>query len=190
MHALAEVMDREMCSTTRKIGLVVASLDIVGGHGVQATTLHRHLTDEGYDPTFVYVNPPLPRALSRIRGVPYLRTLVNQAMYLPSLRRLREVDVVHVFAASYWSFLLAPAPAIVAAKLYGKRVVLNYHSGEADDHLARWGELVHPFLRLADVIVVPSDYLRRVFERHGYRARVVPNVVELSRFRYRDRAPL
>src|SRR5215472_640333 len=119
MQALAQAMDRVMPGVPRRIGLVVASLDIVGGHGVQATTLHPHLTDEGYEPTFVYVNPSLPRALRPIRSVPYLRTLVNQAIYLPSLRRLREVDVAHVFAASYWSFLLAPAPAIVAAKLYG-----------------------------------------------------------------------
>jgi glycosyltransferase involved in cell wall biosynthesis len=29
-----------------------------------------------------------------------------------------------------------------------------------------------------------------VFERHGYRTHVVPNVVDLARFRYRERSPL
>jgi glycosyltransferase involved in cell wall biosynthesis len=173
-----------------KVALVVASLEILGGHGVQATALARRLQDEGYEVSFVHVNPPFRPHLRWIQRVRYLRTLVNQAIYLPSLRRLSEVDVVHVFAASYWSFLLAPAPAILAARRYRKRIVLNYHSGEAGDHLARWGELVHPFLRLADHIVVPSEYLREVFGRHGYRARVIPNVVDLSRFRYRERAPL
>jgi glycosyltransferase involved in cell wall biosynthesis len=66
-------------------------------------------------------------------------------------------------------------------------VVLHYHSGEAEDHLARWGSRVHPWLRLAHVIVVPSLYLRDVFARHGYATRVIPNVVNLSRFRYRER---
>jgi glycosyltransferase involved in cell wall biosynthesis len=97
---------------------------------------------------------------------------------------------VHIFSASYWSFLLAPAPAMLAAKILGKRVVLNYHSGEAADHLSRWGILVHPFLQLADEIVVPSDYLREVFARHGYRARVIRNVVDTSRFRFHERKPL
>jgi glycosyltransferase involved in cell wall biosynthesis len=43
---------------------------------------------------------------------------------------------------------------------------------------------------LVDEIVVPSDYLRDVFARYGYRARVIRNVVDTSRFRYRERIPL
>ena len=172
------------------IALVVASLEILGGHGVQATTLRACLEQHGYDVRLLAINPAFPRALRWTRRIPYLRTLVNETLYLPTLRRLREVDVVHVFAASYWSFLLAPAPAIMAGRRLGKRVVLNYHSGEAADHLARWGRLIHPFLRMADEIVVPSRYLREVFRRHGYVARVIENVVDLSRFRYRDRATL
>ena len=114
---------------------------------------------------------------------------MNETLYLPSLLQLRYADVVHVFSASYWSFLLAPVPAILAARGLGKRVILHYHSGEAEDHLARWSSLVHPWLRLADDIVVPSDYLRQVFARHGYRTRVIRNVVDISRFRYRERIP-
>jgi glycosyltransferase involved in cell wall biosynthesis len=49
---------------------------------------------------------------------------------------------------------------------------------------------VHLLLKLADEIVVPSDYLREVFARHGYRARVIRNVVDTSRFRFRERKPL
>jgi len=41
---------------------------------------------------------------------------------------------------------------------------------------------------LPHAIVVPSEYLKNVFERHGYLPRVIPNVVDLSRFRYRERA--
>jgi glycosyltransferase involved in cell wall biosynthesis len=119
-----------------------------------------------------------------------VRTLLNQALYLPSLARLRDADVVHVFSASYWSFLLAPAPAMLAARALGKRVILHYHSGEAEDHLRRWGRRVHPWLRLAHEIAVPSEYLRGVFARHGYRTRAIANVVDTSAFRYRERRPL
>src|SRR5207244_813781 len=48
----------------------------------------------------------------------------------------------------------------------------------------------HPWLRLVDEIVVPSDFLRQVFARHGYRARVIPNVVDTRRFSYRERVAL
>jgi glycosyltransferase involved in cell wall biosynthesis len=98
--------------------------------------------------------------------------------------------VVHVFSASFWSFLLAPLPALLAGRAFGARVILNYHSGEAGEHLERWGVLVHPWLRLAHEIVVPSEYLQRVFAGHGYRARVVRNVVDTQGHRYRERTPL
>jgi glycosyltransferase involved in cell wall biosynthesis len=125
-----------------------------------------------------------------MRRVPYARTVLNELLYLPGLSRLAMYDVVHVFSASYASFLLAPVPAMLAARLFNKRVVLHYHSGEAQDHLATWGALVHPWLKLADEIVVPSVYLSDVFATFGYRARVIPNVVDLAVFDYRERRPL
>ena len=173
-----------------RIAIIAASLDIVGGQGVQAASLVEALEADGYPVTFLPINPPFPRVLGWVKRVPGLRTFVNQHIYVPSLLRLDAADVVHVFSASYWSFLLAPVPAMLVGRLLNKRVVLHYHSGEADDHLRRWGILVHPFLRLADEIVVPSEFLRRVFADHGYTARVIPNVVDLTRFRYRDRQPL
>lgn len=176
--------------TRPRIALVAASLDILGGQGVQARALVEGLRQDGYAVHFIPINPAFPGGLRWTRRVRYLRTLVNQALYLPSLAALRHADVVHVFSASYWSFLLAPAPAMLVGRWLGKRVVLHYHSGEADDHLARWGARVHPWLRLAHEIVVPSAYLRQVFARHGYRAQVVGNVVDTARFRYRERTPL
>ena len=106
-----------------------------------------------------------------------------------SLARLRHADVVHVFSASYWSFLLRRRPPCSSGGCCGKRVILNYRSGEADDHLT-WGIRGPPWLRLAHEIVVPSEYLRTVFARHGYQARVIRNVVDTSRFRYHERTPL
>ena len=176
--------------TRPRIALVAFSLDILGGQGVQARALVAELRRDGHEVTFIPFNPPVPRLLRWARRYRYVRTLLNQALYLPSLRRLRDADVVHVFSASYWSFVLATTPAILAARRLGKRIVLHYHSGEADDHLARWGYWVHPWLRRVDEIVVPSDYLRRVFAGHGYRVRVIRNVVDTSCFRYRERASL
>ena len=172
------------------IVLVAAGPEIVGGQGTQAHALLDALRRDGLEVAFLPVNPPFPRGLGWLRRRPYARTILNQALYLPSLLRLRRAAVAHVFSAAYWSFLLGPVPAMLAARAFGRRVVLHYHSGEAGDHLARWGILVHPFLRLADVIVVPSPYLQGVFARHGLRVLVIPNVVDTARFRYRDRVPL
>lgn len=172
------------------IALVAAGLDIIGGQGVQARTLADKLREEGCGVIFIPINPRFPRWLGKLRQVPYVRTILNQALYLPKLLQLRNADVAHIFSASYGSFLLAPVPAMLAARALGKRVILNYHSGEAGDHLARWGMWVHPWLRLADQIVVPSQYLKDIFAAHGYAARVIHNAVDVSRFRFRERNPL
>lgn len=169
------------------VAFVAPTVEILGGHAVQLRELAHGLRSEGYEVLFVPINPGFLPGLRWIRHVPYLRTVVNEAMYVATLLRLRQADVVHIFSASYWSFVLAPLPAILAARGFGKRVVLHYHSGEAADHLARWGLLVHPWLRLADEIVVPSEYLRAVFARHGYRTRVIRNIVDTARFGYRER---
>lgn len=169
---------------------MAASPEILGGQAVQARALLEGLRREGYHVDFIPIDPPFPRPLAASRRLPYARTILNQALYLPSLERLRAVDVVHVLSAAYWSFLLGPVPAMLAARAAGKRVILHYHSGELEDHLARWGVLVHPWLRLAHAIAVPSAYLADVFGRHGHRASVIPNVVDTSRFRWRERVPL
>lgn len=173
-----------------RIALIASSPRSPGGQGVQASLLLEYLRSEGYEVTFIPIDPRFPRGVRWLKRFPYVRTLINQALYCVSLRGLHRADAVHIFSASYWSFLLSPVPAIAVARALGKRIILHYHSGEAEDHLARWGGLVHPWLLRADEIVVPSEYLRKVFARHGYRTRVIRNVVDTSAFRYRERAPL
>jgi len=175
---------------TLRIAMIAASQDILGGQFVQAANLAAALRADGAEVHFIPVNPPFPAGLRWVRRWPYARTLLNGALYLPSLSGLRRADVVHVFSAAYWSFLMGPAAAITMARALHRRVILHYHSGEAERHLARWGALVHPWLQRADEIVVPSDYLRGIFALHGYRARVIRNVIETDHFRYRERVPL
>jgi L-malate glycosyltransferase len=182
--------DGSALAATPAVAIVAPSLDVLGGQSIQAAALVEGLRQDGSEIAFVATNPRFPRGLAWLRRVPLARTILNQQLYLASLLNLQRSEVVHVFSASFWSFLLAPVPAMLMARALGKRVILNYHSGEADEHLARWGRLVHPWLRLAHEIVVPSEYLQQVFARHGYVACVVPNVVDTARFVYRERPQL
>ena len=175
-----------------RVCLVAPSLAIVGGQSVQADRLLRRLRSiPGLSVTFVPHNPRLPGVLTWLQRVKYLRTLLTEATYLVLLvTTIRRHDVVHVFSASYFSFLLAPAPALVIARLFRKPIVLNYHSGEAEDHLLRWRRTSHPIVRLADRVIVPSRYLVDVFRKFGFRAHAIPNFVDAEQFARRDRRRL
>jgi len=172
-----------------RICIVVASVDILGGQAIQALRLLEGLREEpAIEVELLPINPRLPRPLRWLQRIKYVRTLVTSIAYIGSLLiRLPRFDVVHVFSASYFSFLLAPTPAILISKLYGKPVLLNYHSGEAEDHLRRWRRTALPVIKLADRVVVPSDYLVSVFARFGIESERIVNTVDLARFSFRQR---
>lgn len=172
-----------------RVCLVGPSLDILGGQAIILNRLRQRLgTVPDLEVSFVPVNPRLPGVLAQLQRVKYVRTVVTTVAYVWSLlRTVRRVDVVHAFSASYWSFLLAPVPAMLVGRLFGRTVVLNYRSGEADDHLTNWRTAI-PLMRLAHAIVVPSGYLVDVFARHGLRAHAIVNFVETEHLTARPRA--
>jgi len=174
-----------------RVAIVAPSLRILGGQSVQAQRLlDGWRDDERIDAWLVPHNPLPPGPLRPLLKIKYLRTVVTQLCYWPLLvRELVRADVVHIFSASYWSFLLSPVPAVLVAKLYGKPVLFNYHSGEAPDHLAR-SAIARAVLRAADRNIVPSVFLKEVFETYGIAADVIPNVADLERFVYTPRNPL
>lgn len=140
---------------------------------------------------FQPIDPEPPGFLRVAKRIKYVRTLVVSIFYLAALlRRVPRYDVVHIFSASYLSFMIAQAPAILIARFFRKKVVLSYHSGECDDHLRRWGRVVYPLLRMVDRIVVPSGYLVEVFAKHGFSATPIPNIIDVEKFRFRKRAEL
>jgi L-malate glycosyltransferase len=175
-----------------KLCLIAPSLDITGGQSRQAAKLLAAYADEPTLVTdFIPHNPRMPEPLRWMQQIKYVRTVVTTLLYWALLlTKCWRYDVLQVFSASYYSYLLSVAPAILIGKLYGKRVILNYRSGEAEDHLQNWPLTTKPVMQLADRIIVPSGYLVDVFARFGLRAESIANAVELDRFRYRERLPL
>lgn len=175
-----------------RVLIVAPSFDILGGQSVQAARLSEKLAAEAsLEVGFLPINPRLPGVLRQLQKIKYLRTILTSIVYVLSLLlRVYKYDVMHVFSASYFSFILAPTPAILAGKLYGRKVLLNYHSGEAEDHLRRWRRTAIPTIRLSDRTVVPSEYLVRVFASFGLEAHAINNLIDTSQFRFRERVPL
>ena len=164
----------------------------MGGHSVQAQRLvEGWQRDPAVDAWIVPIDPVPPAPFDRLLRIKYLRTVVTQLCYWPLLfRELRRTDIVHAFSASYTSFLLAPLPAVIVARLLGKPVILNYHSGEAPDHLRRSAVARFVMRHLVDANVVPSTFLRDVLFSFDMDADVVHNTIDVRRFTYRPRTPL
>jgi glycosyltransferase involved in cell wall biosynthesis len=174
-----------------RVLMAAPSLDMLGGQSRQCARLRGNLEAEpSLKVGFQAVNPRLPGLLRHLQSIKYVRTVVTTALYWAQLVvRATGYDILHIFSASYYSYMLSAMPAILVGKLYGKKVILNYRSGEAEDHLQNWRTAL-PTIRLADVVVVPSGYLVDVFARFGVTARAISNIVELDRFYFRERQPL
>ena len=159
-----------------------------GGMANQTRQLAQLLVAEGCAVTTVQVNPAYrPAWIAQIRGV---RALFRLMPYVWQLRSaLRDAELVHVMANSGWAWHLFAAPAIWMASRRKIPVVVNYRGGDADAFFARSIARVRPALARASAIVVPSGFLRAVFEKYGFKAGIVPNIVNLDAFRPADVTP-
>jgi len=186
----ADAQQRSGNGRTR-VAVVAASLRYVGGQSVQADLLLRHWQkDPDVEAWLIPIDPPFPRFLAWAESIPGLRTVLREPLYLLALKRgLRDADIAHVFSASYWSFVIAPAQALAVARWMGKKTLVHYHSGEARDHLQKFRG-ARKTLAKADRLVVPSRYLVDVFREFGLEAQAVPNTVDLAQFSFRERKPL
>lgn len=189
-------LEREVDSALRagsriRVALVAPTLRYVGGQSVQADLLMRNWKDDSdVEARFVPVDPSPPYGLGWVERVPGLRTLLREPRYILELwRYLKDADVVHIFSASYSSFLLAPLPAWLVARWRGKKTLINYRSGECRDHLQK-SSIARSVLKGTDRLVVPSGYLVDVLKEFGLTAQAVPNIVDLSQFSFRVRRPL
>lgn len=173
----------------KRVCIIASSLRIIGGQAVQADDILKRFKQDGFTVGFLPVNPKFSGFLNRCQQIKYVRTLLTWPVYIATLlKNIPRYDVLHLFSASYFSFLLAPAPAAIIGKLFGKRIVLNYHSGEAEDHLSRSLSVIERVLTWVDCVVVPSEYLQQVFGKFGIITTVIPNVVDLEAFPFKERA--
>lgn len=174
-----------------RVLLVAPSLDILGGQAVQATRLLSALSEvPQLQMSFLPINPRPPKLFGWVRRVPYLRTAVTFVLYTARLfREARNQDILHIFSAGLSSYTLWTIPALLAGRLYRKKLIVNYRDGQAEEHITTW-RTAKPTLRLADCIVTPSGFLVDVFAKHGITARAIFNVIDVSRFVYRRRRKL
>lgn len=159
-----------------------------GGMANQCEQLLRLLGRDGVEVELVRNNAPYSPAW--VAGVPVLRAGFRLLPYLLRLwRAAGRVEVMHILANSGWGWHLFAAPAAWIGRARGAGVIINYRGGNAERFFSRAPRHVLATLAAADARVTPSAFLQRVFARHGLDALIVPNIVDLSRFRPALRAP-
>ena len=174
-----------------RVLLIAPSLEIVGGQAVQAARLLPALRrGSSLEVDFQPLNPRLPGPLRRLQRIKWVRTIVTRLLYGAQLLwRVPRYDLLHIFSAGKSSYSLNTIPALLIGRLYGKKIIVNYRDGRAEEHLTRWRS-ARPTLRMADAVVSPSEYLGQVFAKHGVAARCIPNSIDPTAYRYRIRRPL
>lgn len=159
-----------------------------GGIRLQAEKLMRHLVEEGVPAYSIPTNPRPPELLRWVQGIPGLRSLICEAQYLVWLvADVPRVRVIHHLAASGFNFFVRSAPVLVLGRLWRKKIILNYRGGNAVKFLRDWHLCVVPLMRLADQIVVPSEFLQGTFHKYGLETTLLPNIADPELFAWRDR---
>jgi glycosyltransferase involved in cell wall biosynthesis len=148
----------------------------------QCRQLEQLLRADGVEVVTVRTNGPYrPRCVERIKGV---RAAFRLAAYVVELwRGAGRVHLLHVFANSGWAWHLVAAPAVLVGRLRSVPVVVNYRGGNARTFFAAAPWWVRATLARADALIVPSEFLRGVFGELGFAPHVVPNIIDLERFR-------
>ena len=120
-----------------RVLLIAPSMRIIGGQSVQADRLRYYVGQRPeVDFHFLAFDAALPNFIGRI---PLVRTIVRSLVYWVFLFAYTwRYDALHVFTAAYWSYTLWSMPALIVAKIFRKKIILNYHDGRAEDHLRRW----------------------------------------------------
>lgn len=148
----------------------------------QCEQLVRLLRDDGVPVELVRSNPPYRPAW--VGRIPIVRAAFRLLPYLGRLwAAAGRAQVLHVLANSGWAWHLFAAPALAIGRLRGRAVIVNYRGGEAQGFFARAPRWVLGSLARVTMLVTPSAFLQRVFARHGLAAEVIPNIVDLSRFK-------
>ena len=171
--------------------LIGPSMDILGGQAVQVRRLLGILEDvPDIEVTFLPINPRPPRPFLWVLSIRGLRTIVTFAQYIVRLAwTIPQHEVIHIFSAGLTSYALWTVPALLLARLWRKKMILNYHDGQGDQHLTEWRS-AKPTIALADRVVTPSGFLVDVFRKHDIEARSIVNIIDTSRFIYRKRRKL
>ena len=158
-----------------------------GGMPVITALLAQKLHDDGAAIYKLNSNPAIGfwERLRFVRGI--IKFVI---FFFHCLCRIPQVEAIHIISNSYLNFYLFTLPPFLIGKIFGKRIIINFHGGAADEFLLSQGCLIRHFFSWADIVMVQTGFLAGIFARHQIKTIIVPNVVPLDRFQFKLRQKL
>ncbi len=152
-----------------------------GGMANQTRQLAKLLEGESVGVVLVRSNAPYsPAWIEKVKGI---RAFFRLVPYLLAVwKTIQNVQLVHLMANSGWSWHLFAAPVIWMASMRNVPVVVNYRGGEAETFFKKAINWVRPSMHRVERVVVPSQYLEKIFSDFNIQSTVIPNIINLERF--------
>jgi glycosyltransferase involved in cell wall biosynthesis len=141
----------------------------------QGLVLHDHFARAGYE------TMATSSALGR------LVRLADTVLTLVRARRKIDILVLDIYGGR--SFVIEDVVTWLGRR-FGLRLVLLLHGGALPGFMRSFPRWSRRVLRRGDAIVAPSDYLSRAARAQGFGCRIIPNLVDVSRYPYRHRPVL
>jgi glycosyltransferase involved in cell wall biosynthesis len=101
-------------------------------------------------------------------------------------RNRKSIDVLIVEVYSGLAIIVADAAGRVA-RLFGIRSIFVLHGGNLPDFTKRHLKWVRRILGRADLLAAPSRFLEHEMSTYGFHVMVIPNVIDLENYAYRER---
>jgi glycosyltransferase involved in cell wall biosynthesis len=95
-----------------------------------------------------------------------------------------EIQCLEVYSGA--SFVVADVASWLGV-LLGQRIVMVLHGGGLPEFMRRHPSWARRVLKRSHQIVTPSNFLARAAEAHGFKVRVIPNVIDFDDYPFRIR---
>ncbi|HKK20763.1 MAG TPA: glycosyltransferase family 4 protein [candidate division Zixibacteria bacterium] len=139
------------------------------------------INDSGSCAEVIRVAPALSAGDATSRSVSTLRRSFAEFSVIRSLlRKISSFDAVFIEYTTGISFLRLVLPAILLAKFFGKKVVLNYRHYAGFARLYDGGPIQNRLFGLCDRVLVLSDFQHHRLERFRLRSGFLPEYLRAA----------
>ena len=167
----------------KKILIIANYKGPIGGISGQVEELHKNLNCEGLQRGERKVERGKYRAVIFSTQGSVVKRLWK---FVQLISVARKYDVLHIHGCSERG-MLPIVYGVIAGKIWGKKIIVTYHGGDADKYFAKHEAFVRRWLKRADKVIVLNGYLEKVFAKYEIPCIVIPNVVTLREDIYQQK---